>query len=89
MRVYLVTGIAVLMLLIEGATAMSLNPNVSISSPYSILYSDKSTKVSPGIGYYTWAGRDRMWQPPAGNDSDGLSLNPDDCNRGCALSNGA
>jgi hypothetical protein len=89
MKTLLLIGIVPIIAIWDPAVASAPNPDVTNSSPYAIFYDNPSAKSRSNRGHYVWVGRDKIWNEPVDDDSDGLSLNPDDCNRGCALSNGS
>jgi hypothetical protein len=71
-----------------GGAANAANPNVPSWSPYTMIHVPASRPMSEGRAAFVapnWAG---LANGPVDYKSVGLSDNPDDCNNGCALSNG-
>jgi hypothetical protein len=90
MRNFLVLGTVTATLAISalGAPANAANPNVPSWSPYTMIHVPAWRPTSEGRA----ASVGPAWAGPANGPVDyksvGLSSNPDDCNNGCAVSNG-
>ncbi len=71
-----------------GGAANAANPNVPSWSPYTLI----QVPAAPAMGEGRAALVGPAWAGPANGFVDyksvGLSSNPDDCNNGCAVSNG-
>jgi hypothetical protein len=94
MRKIPMLGAAVIFVALGGIDANAANPNVLPSSQYSILGYDAApaaTAPKPtmeGRAAYTAVDPYRLGNGYVDYKSVGLSSDPEDCNRGCAASNG-
>jgi len=82
------TVTAVLVVSAFSGAANAANPNVPSWSPYTMIQVPAAPPMVEGRAAFvgpTWAG---PGNGPVDYKSVGLSDNPDDCNKGCAVSTG-